>query len=152
MPKTIISDSSCLIILKKIDALYLLQKLYNTISITPDIFEEIGENLPEWVEVIDVKNKTKQQEFENFVDRGEASAMALALEHLNSLILLDDWKARQFANKIGLKISGTLGVLIKAKNEKYIKSIKPLLAKIKTTNFRISDELKRLALENAGEL
>lgn len=60
MPKTIISDTSCFIILSKINELDLLHKVYGQIVTTIDIATEYGETLPEWVEVVEVKDKPKQ--------------------------------------------------------------------------------------------
>jgi len=50
------------------------------------------------------------------LDKGEASAIALALEIQDSTLILDDFKARKVAEKLGLKITGTLGLMILPKN------------------------------------
>jgi len=85
------------------------------------------------------------------IDKGESSAIALALEIPESTLILDDYKARKIAEKLGLNITGTIGVIIKAKLKGIIPSIKPVLMKIKQTNFRISIELELSALKEAGE-
>jgi predicted nucleic acid-binding protein len=151
MPKTIISDTSCLIILDKINELEILQKVYGEIMTTPEIVEEFGEILPLWIKIKSVKNKSSQKILELQIDKGEASAIALAIETTNSLLILDDFKARKIANSLGIFVTGTLGVIIKAKLNGVIPSIKPLLAKIKNTNFRISEELEKQALIEANE-
>lgn len=51
MHKTIISDTSCFIILTNIDELELLHKVYGQITATPEIADEYGNTLPEWVEI-----------------------------------------------------------------------------------------------------
>jgi predicted nucleic acid-binding protein len=43
---------------------------------------EYGEILPDWVEIKSVKDKSRQKVLETQVDKGEASALALALKHL----------------------------------------------------------------------
>ena len=151
MPKVIISDTSCLIILTKIGEIDLLRQLYKTVTITKDISLEFGENLPEWFEVQQVKDHYRQQLLEMQIDKGEASAIALALETSDNIVILDDWKARKVAERLGLSITGTLGVIIKAKNTGITPSIKPYLDKIRETNFRISEELEQLALKEANE-
>jgi predicted nucleic acid-binding protein len=88
---------------------------------------------------------------ESFVDKGEASAIALALESENSLLIIDDRKGRKFARQLGLSIIGTIGIIVDAKLAGFIPSVKPLLVKIKTTNFRITEELELLILQKAGE-
>lgn len=85
------------------------------------------------------------------IDRGEASAIALALETPNSTIIVDDYKARKIADQLGLIFTGTIGVIIKAKLNRIISSIKPLFEKIKQTDFRLSAEIELLALKEAKE-
>jgi predicted nucleic acid-binding protein len=151
MHKTIISDTSCLIILKNIGELDLLQKVYSHIVTTTEIAAEYGELLPEWVEIVTVKDKYRQQLLEMQIDKGESSAIALALETPSCLIILDDYKARKIASHLGLILTGTIGVIIRAKINGIIPSIKPLLQKIKETDFRLSMEIEMLALNEAGE-
>ncbi len=151
MPKTIISDTSCFIILNNIGELELLHKLYGQIITTIDIAIEYGEILPEWVEIATVVDKYKQQLLELQIDKGESSAIALALETPNSTIILDDYKARKIAKQLGINYTGTIGVIIKAKLNGIIPSIKPILEKIKQTDFRISVELELQALLAAKE-
>ena len=151
MPKVIISDTSCLIILTKIGELDLLRQLYKTVTITQDVLLEYGEHLPDWIEVQQAKDHYRQQLLEMQVDKGEASTIALALETSENIIILDDWKARKLADRLGLSVTGTLGVIIKAKNNGIIQSIKPYLDKIRETNFRFSEELEQIALKEANE-
>lgn len=93
MRKTIIADTSCLIILTNIGELELLHKLYGKIITTPDIAIEYGEPLPKWVEIINVTDKSKQKLLELQIDKGESSAIALALEIPDATIILDDNKS-----------------------------------------------------------
>jgi len=149
--KSIISDTSCFIALSNIEALDLLFLLYKQIVTTPEIAQEFGENLPDWVEVVSVSDKAKQQLLEMQVDEGEASAIALALESENPFLILDDYKARKLARNLKLNHTGTIGVIVAAKQKSIIPSIKPLLEKIKQTNFHLSPELELQALIQANE-
>lgn len=151
MRKTIISDTSCLIILTNIGELDLLEKLYGQIITTVEVADEFGEPLPDWFKIQSPTDKFRQKILELQIDRGEASAIALALEISDSLVILDDQKARKVANRLGVEITGTIGVIVKAKLRGIIESIKPLLAKIRKTDFRLSDEIERQALKEAGE-
>lgn len=151
MPKTIISDTSCLIILTNIGELELLQKLYEKITTTIDIATEYGEPFPEWIEIENVTDKSKQQLLELQIDKGESSAIALALEIPGSTVILDDYKARKIANQLGLTYTGTIGIIVKAKLQGLIPSVKPIIAKIKQTNFRLSVEIELQALKQANE-
>ena len=151
MPRIIISDTSCLIILNKIGELDLLQKVYGQITTTLEIAAEFGELLPEWIEVVTVKEKDKQRLLETQIDKGESSAIALALEYSESLLILDDIKARKIASQLNLSYTGTFGVIIKAKLQGIISSVIPYLERIKQTDFRISDEVVKQILKEAKE-
>ena len=70
MHKTIISDTSCFIILANIGELGLLHKVYGQIVTTLDIATEYGETLPEWIEIVAVKDKYRQQLLEMQIDKG----------------------------------------------------------------------------------
>lgn len=151
MPKTIISDTSCFIVLSNIGELNLLQKVYGQIITTIEIATEFGDQLPDWVSIHQVTDKYRQQLLEMQIDKGESSAIALALETPDCTIILDDYKARKIADQLGLHFTGTIGVIVKAKLKGIIPSIKPILSKIRTTDFRLSSELELLALKEAGE-
>lgn len=86
------------------------------------------------------------------IDKGESSAIALALESPACTLILDDYKARKIAQNLGLNYTGTIGIIIKAKIENIIPSVKPLLEKMKQTNFRISPEIELQAYKEAKEI
>jgi len=134
-----------------IGELDLLHKVYAEIVTTIDIATEYGEALPEWVEIVTVKDKYRQKILEMQIDKGEASAIALALETQNCTIILDDYKARKIADRLGISFTGTIGVIIKAKLRGIIPSIKPFIEKIKQTDFRLSAEVELQALKEANE-
>lgn len=151
MPRVIISDTSCFIVLTSMGELDLLQKVYGKITTTPEIATEYRETLPEWVEIQNVNDQFTQQLLELQIDKGEASAIALALEVSDCTIILDDYKARKIAERLGITITGTIGVIVKAKLSGIIPSIKPLIEKIKQTDFRLSPDVELLALKLAQE-
>jgi predicted nucleic acid-binding protein len=66
-------------------------------------------------------------------------------------LIIDDLKGRRFAQKTGIAITGTLGILVEAKIAGIIPAVRPLLLKIRETNFRISTKLELMALKLAGE-
>jgi len=141
MPKIIISDTTVLILFQNIDQLKLLQGIYGEIITTPEVAEEFGEKLPNWIKLQSVSDKKYQEFIETQLDKGEASAIALAKENDDVLLLLDDLKARKLALKLNLKFTGTLGIIHKAKQKGLIEKVKPLIEKILSTNFRISDKI-----------
>ena len=147
----IITDTSCFILLDKIGALSLLNNLFSNVVTTPEIAAEFGKSLPEWVHIKSVQNKEKQALFEENVDKGEASAIALAVETPSSLLIIDDLKGRKLALSLNLLHTGTLGVLILAKKQGVIPLLRPYLTKIQLTNFRLSQTLIEEILQQAGE-
>jgi predicted nucleic acid-binding protein len=140
-----------LILLDKIGELNLLNKVFGQIIITPEIALEFKSELPAWFEVKEPANKTYQKILEASLDKGEASAIALAIEQSDPLLIIDDLKGRKYAEQFGIKITGTLGVIIDAKLSGHIQSIKPLLDKIKKTDFRLTVDLETRALIKASE-
>ncbi|WP_426670647.1 DUF3368 domain-containing protein [Mucilaginibacter sp. McL0603] len=148
----VITDASCFIILHKVDALHLLHQVFATVITTPEIAEEYGMSLPQWVTILSVKNKTLQNDLSFIVDPGEASAIALAHEIENNYLITDDLQARRLAIKLGLPMMGTLGVLLLAKQNGLINLVAPYLELIKQTNFRMAPELFHTVLKEAGEI
>ncbi|MEK6478454.1 hypothetical protein WJR50_13000 [Catalinimonas sp. 4WD22] len=99
----IIADASCLIGLKNIEQIELLQKVYHKVIITPEVKSEFGEPLPEWIAVEDATDPVRLSILELELDKGEASAIALALENKNSLLIIDEGKGRRVATRLGIK-------------------------------------------------
>ena len=151
MHKTIISDTSCFILLDNINKFDLLRKLYGQVITTNEIAKEFRKPLPDWIVIKEPKEKQYQQVLELQLDKGEASAITLALDITNPVLILDDYKARRVAESLGFKITGTLGVIIKAKLEGHISSVKLILEGIKKTNFRFTPQLEQQVLLEARE-
>lgn len=151
MHSLVIADTSCLILLSKIDELDLLKRLYKRVLITREVADEFMQQVPHWIEVVQEVEKQYQSLLELEIDRGEASSLALALQLGNALLVLDDLKARKVAQKLGLTFTGTFGVLAKAKLQGRIPSLKPILEKVRNTNFRISEKILQETLREAGE-
>ena len=151
MPGTIVADTSCLIILDKVGETPILKALYGEIMITSVVAQEFGKSLPDWIVIKDAENQTYEHLLQTAVDKGEASAIALAVELSNCLLILDDYKARKLATELTLKITGTFGVLIEAKRNGHLSVIKPIIDRIKQTDFRLTPELERKILSRAGE-
>lgn len=147
--EVVIADTSCFILLDKIGELELLQKLFGTVTTTDIIANEFGSELPSWIIIKSAKNIILQNSLD--VDLGEASAITLSLETPSSLLIIDDNKGRKLARKFNLKITGTLGVLLNAKQKRIIPLLRPVLEKVQRTNFRFSDEVLRQILLLAEE-
>jgi len=149
--KIVITDTSCFILLEKIGALHILHELFENVLTTPEIAKEYSNPLPEWV-IIQSAKEILKEEFYQYVDLGEASAIALAIEISCDYIILDDIAARKLAEKIGLPVKGTVGVLLTAKQAGIIPLFRPYLDLIQQTNFRLSQQLAEQFVRDAGEL
>jgi predicted nucleic acid-binding protein len=153
MPNTIvITDTSCLIALTNIKTLHLLPELYEHVVITKEICAEFKESLPHWIEVKEVANKKYQQLLENTLDKGEASAIALAMELENVLLVVDELKGRKEAERLGIKITGTLGILFRMKQGGLLPAIKPYIELLQTFGFRIAPAVIEKLLQESDEI
>lgn len=152
MHNIIVSDTSCLILFDNIGALEVLQKTYGEIIITPEVAEEYRRQLPEWIKIKSVLHKNRQREFEQLVDYGEASAIALALELEKSILIIDDKRGRKLAQQMKIELTGTLGTLLKAKQLNVISSIRPFIEKMKMFDYHISRSIEIEILKKVNEL
>ncbi len=84
------------------------------------------------------------------VDDGEAEAIALA-RTADSLLVIDDDRGRRLALRLGLRIKGTLGLLVLAKNRGLLDPIRPLLEALPQRGVHVSQRLIEIALREAGE-
>lgn len=141
MHRSVIADTSCLIIFDKIDEFEILKGVYNEIITTPEVLGEFGKPLPGWIIIEPVKDKKYQRFMEAQLDLGESSVIALAVEKGDVTLILDDLRARKLSRRLGLKYTGSLGVINKAKEIGVIDKIRPLIDKLIKTDFRISDKV-----------
>lgn len=154
----VIINATPLIHLGKLGKLNLLTQLYSNIITTREVKNEVlTKNYPEysvlkmafdnWIMIQDANDKTVMDNLilSQQIDLGEASVIALALEQENDVILLlDDLIARSVAKSLGIKISGTLGIILEALYSKILSAdeIKLLFDDLVTeTSFRISVKL-----------
>ncbi|MGY3213510.1 DUF3368 domain-containing protein [Mucilaginibacter sp. HD30] len=147
----VITDTSCFILLDKINAFSVLNSLYKHVVTTPQIASEFAKPLPEWIEIKSVRDVNLLLLYAEKVDIGEASAIALALELPSAQLILDDLKGRNLAAELKLNYTGTLGVLVLAKQRGVITQLKPYFDKIKSTDFRVADGMLQKILEASGE-
>lgn len=151
MPKIIVPDTSCLIFLEKIGEIQILKELYSRVVTTNEITNEYIYSLPKWIKISDAREKQYQKVLEQIVDKGEASIMVLALETAESVVAIDDLKARKLAKSLDLQVTGTLGIIVKAKKAGLIKSTKECITKLREVDFRISEKIAKEIIKLSGE-
>jgi predicted nucleic acid-binding protein len=162
----VITDSSVLIHLTKIGQLDLLRRLFGEIVITPSIWREVVERgdlrvgvsevsqarTSGWIKVVAPTNDALLLLLKRELDDGESEAIALAVEKRADLVLLDEGEARRIADLYGLAKTGVIGILIRAKREGHIASLKGELLKLRTLGgFWIDESLYHIALAVCGE-
>ncbi|MBR1438180.1 MAG: DUF3368 domain-containing protein [Synergistaceae bacterium] len=77
--------------------------------------------------------------------------MILAEELGAELVIMDDYAAKKTAKFMGMKTTGTLGILIQAKRQGLIQEVKPLMDLVITQGLYVSEKIQRLVLREAGE-
>jgi len=161
----VISDTSVITNLAAIHHLKLLSQLYNQVTIPESVYRELVDIEPPvpgtlevqgaaWLEVRALVNRGVVEHLENDVrlDPGEAEAIALAIELNADLLLIDERRGRAAADRLGIKITGLLGILVEAKQKNLITAVKPLMdALIATSEFRVSSALYNQILSRVNE-
>lgn len=161
----VISDTSAVTNLAAINHLHLLPQLYKQVTIPEAVYRELVDINPpvpgtpevqtaSWLEVRPVVNRKIVERLQDEVklDPGESEAIALALELNADLLLIDERRGRAEADRLGLRITGLLGMLVEAKRKNLIIAVKPLMdALIATSEFRVSSALYRQILEIVNE-
>lgn len=160
MPNVIVNTSP-IQYLYQVNLLDLLPALYDQIMLPESVFNELATGLSLGVSLPNVSSlswvtiaKAKSQAILPLVTElgaGEREVLALALETTNSLVILDDGLARSFATLLEIRFTGTLGVLLKAKQMGYISAIRPILEQLNALNFRCSSSMRNSVLKLAGE-
>ena len=139
----IVSDTSPINNLAAIDALYLLQALYETVIIPEAVYRELTDpafpvagatevQTFVWIQTRSLTDFTLLNALSNELDRGEAEAIALAIELAADQVLIDERRGRLVAARLKLRYTGILGILVEAKSQKVIPAVKPLLDALMT--------------------
>ncbi|MCD6264756.1 MAG: DUF3368 domain-containing protein [Deltaproteobacteria bacterium] len=158
----VVSNSSPLIHPAKIERTELLKEYFQAITIPEAVYKECvveGKDREEvqliknasWIRVLRVEDRKLVKLLRSSLDDGESEAIALSLEIGADLVLLDDSDARGKARLFGLEITGTVGILLRAKKEKKIEFLREDLRRLKETGFWIRDDLGMKLLEEVGE-
>ncbi len=161
MPELIICNTSPLFYLHRLRQLELLQKLYQQIVVPEAVRDELhvgrvqGEDAPdiaayEWITVRAVQAPEVMTLITD-LGAGEAQVLALALEEPDSLVIVDDGVARAVAQMRNIRLTGTAGVLLKAKQEDHITVVAPLLERLTQMGFRLSSAVRATILTLAQE-
>lgn len=160
----VVADAGPIIHLSQVGLLRLLPALYRKILVPDLVYEEVvvdGDSLPGsaelreagWIEVVPHDSKAPLfQLLRAQLDPGEAAAIWLAVPRKPALILSDDRPARLTAERLGLTVRGTLGILGEAKRRGEVSELAPVLTALRNRGVWMSDRLVQRILSEAGEL
>lgn len=158
----VVSDTTPIISLMKAGQLELLQKLFGVICIPDSVYRELIENEKfseearvvqecEFLYVEEVENKKSVTILRSFtgLDAGESEAIILADEKQADVLLMDEHKGRQVAKKMGITITGTIGVLAQAFDEEMLtkEDVERCVERLKESDIRISEKLYGILLK-----
>jgi predicted nucleic acid-binding protein len=158
----VVSNTSPIIGLAAVGQLDLLCALWGQVLIPQAVRDEVeeGANRPggsslatrPWIETRHVQNWLSVSTLQLELGAGESEAIALAAETGSDLLLLDEHKGRTIAIRLGLKVVGSLGVLILAKHRGLLPAVRPVMDDlIHESGFRVSRAVFERALRLAGE-
>jgi uncharacterized protein len=158
----LVCDTTVLLYLGRIGQSNLLSALFTPVCIPEPILLELdmGRILRHdtinpreltWARPVSVSQATIDALPPNRLGTGEQAVIAYAHAHHGYVAGLDDLQARQLAEAVGLRVVGTLGILLRAKQAGLIATVQPLVDAVMAQGFRLSLELYRDVLELAGE-
>lgn len=151
----VISDASPITSLLQVGQCDLLESIFGDDLIPPAVDLELRrfhDALPRFIRVREAGDKQVAASLELHLGRGEAEAIALAMELQADFLLMDETLGRAAAENRGLKVIGLLGVLLLGKKAGAVASVTALVAKLQTeAGFYVSDHVKEVILKAAGE-
>lgn len=158
----IICNATPLIAFARIGQLALLQKVVGTLVIPNavareiSVYSDIQHGLIDlaqepWISVQTLQSEAQVQLLLPTLDRGEAEVIALALERAAGLVLIDELTGRKVAESLHLTVSGSVGILIQAKQMGEISAVKPFLDEMMQRGIRYSPRFVTAILQRIGE-
>jgi predicted nucleic acid-binding protein len=156
----VVLNNTPLVALWSLGRLDLLQSLFQEVLIpqaveeeflaTDDLARRRALSEAPWIRTVELSHPRRALAYLG-LDRGEAAVLALAEETDASLVVIDERKARRFATRMDLSLTGTLGVLLAAKKAGLIGSVSVYIDQLRDVGLFLSPELVQKFLEIAGE-
>lgn len=157
----VVVNSTPIIVLGNCGLLEILQTVFGSIAIPKAVLHEVSVkddeaarfllSRPSWIKVLDAPKPSEMSLLPAKLHAGEIEVILLAKACNASAVVLDDNAARRAASFLGLNVTGTLGVLLAAKQRGDITAIEPVVNTLRSGGFRISDEVISYVLRAAGE-
>jgi predicted nucleic acid-binding protein len=159
----VVADTSVILNLCRVQHEHLLPQLFKRVLIPMEVADEFsrltkiqkrffGLVLPSWIEISPEPQTFPQEVVQAQLDIGESAAIALCLNLKADVLLIDEMIGREVAAKLGVRTVGIMGILVDARNQKLISSVKVLLDRMENeAGFWISSDLRLHVLQLAGE-
>ncbi|MEO5917274.1 MAG: DUF3368 domain-containing protein [Luteolibacter sp.] len=159
---TVVCNAGPLIALAGIGQLGILRDLFDVVFVAREVRNEVeaggskgaGANLlsnAPWIQQSDFQIRIDPL-LESLLDKGEAATIALAIHSSASLILMDELKGRRIARGIhGLAVIGTGRLLVEAKRANLIGEVRPLIDRMRSNGYWLSDRIVAEIARLAGE-
>ena len=161
MSKKVFLNTSPIQYIYQLGLIHIIRELFGRVYVPAEVNEELNRGRKEGIDLPNLEGRNfikiiepKLSSFSELVrdlGKGETAVILLGLENPGSLVILDDLLARRVAKGLGVKLSGTAGILINAKMKGLIDAISPYLDKLEHFGFHLAYEHKSLILEKAGE-
>ncbi len=160
--RKVVVNTTPLIALSHVGQLSLLKKLYGEISIPEAVYGEVSvktesvckkavDSSLDWIRVEKIKNQMAKDMYKTQLHDGEVEVMILSKEIMADVVIIDDANAKKYAKYLKLPVTGTLGVLMRAKQEGYIDKLEPVLRQMVEKGIYLSQELIEFCLKQAEE-
>lgn len=161
--RKVVVNTTPLIALSHVEQLDVLKKLYGRIIIPEAVYRELSvktesvskraiDSSLDWIQIENIQNQMAKTFYKTQLHEGEVEVMILSKEIGADIVIIDDANAKKHAKYLELPVTGTLGVLIKAKQKGYIDELKPILKRMVENGIYISNNLIELCLKQVGEL
>lgn len=160
--RKVVVNTTPLIALSHVGQLDILRKLYGEIIIPEAVYREVSvktesackkavDSSLSWIRVEKIQNQMAKSMYKTQLHDGEVEVMILSLELGADVVIIDDANAKKHAKYLELPVTGTLGILIKAKQEGYVHELKPILHQMVENGIYISSKLTEMCLRQVGE-
>jgi len=157
----VITNNTPLIALWVLGRLDLLRDLFGEVLIPQAVYNEFLafdnserqialDNSP-WIRLVLLTNTHRILAYTG-LDQGEAEVLALAEELNSRLVIIDERRGRRYAKRLGFALTGTLGLLVLAKQVGLIPLVAPLIETLKDSGLHLESSLVHKVLEMAGEV
>lgn len=149
----VVADASAVIALNQIGLLHRVSPLFSECIVPEAVASEVARSvsLPSWISPRSLSQPIDSRIVDASLDPGESEVLALALELGGRSVLIDEQRARRVARDLGLPVVGTVGLIVRAKHDGIVASVRPSIEALLRSGFFLSASVIQQSLREAGE-